>query len=161
MFKFVKYILPFAFLFFTTLINYLPYELGIITIARIDFTMLALFYWFAQRNDSCPFIFVLFLGVIVDTLSNSTLGVHTIAYMSMYMVVSYGVNQHIFFTKIGWYVTYIMSILSAYFIIWLAAIISDVYYIYNYSFFYSALLSIGLAPVWNLIYIIFDKEDAQ
>ena len=159
MLKFLKYILPFALLLFTTLINYLPYDLGVISIARIDFTMIALFYWFAQRNDSCPFIFVLLLGVIVDTLSNSALGVHTIAYISMYLTISYGVNQHIFFNTGGWYITYMMSILSSYSIIWLGAIVSDLHYIYDYSFFYSALLSIGLSPILNLVHTKFNKVE--
>ena len=160
MVKFLKSLLPFALLLLTTLINYLPYDLGIMSIVRIDFTMLALFYWFAQRNDSYPFMFVLLLGLIVDSLSNRVLGLHTIAYSSMYLVISYGVNQHIFFSKVGWYVTYVMSILSAYLIIWFGAIISDVNYIYNYTFFYSALLTIAMAPVLVLIQTIANKAEA-
>ncbi len=144
------YIISFLALF----ISYMPYDLGVFGIVRIDFLMIVLFYWMSQREDTCPASYILFLGVIIDVLSNMTLGSHTIAYLIMHFIIIYASKQKILGTVFGWYISMIISIVAAYSFIWLSLIIKDSSYIRDYSYAYSALLTIGAFPI---IIFVFKK----
>ena len=144
---FLKFIFPYVFSALLALVTYFPYDMGVFGILRIDFAMIALFFWHSQQDDSLSYIFVFVLGTLVDVLSDSVLGIHTIAYLSMYLVILYAVKQRVFSAVIGWYVSGVFGISIAYGIIWIGAVIKNTSSLYDFSYLYSAGLTIGAFPI--------------
>ncbi|MGB1360703.1 MAG: hypothetical protein ACPG8V_01140 [Alphaproteobacteria bacterium] len=67
----------------------------------LDLAIPVIYYWVIVRPESMWFSYLFILGIIADVLSNITLGIHSIAYLLIWVMVIYFNRQKVMDNMVG------------------------------------------------------------
>lgn len=82
-----KKIIPLILSLFLVLINFIPVHIPLTHFLRPDLAIISVYFWVLYRPDLFGPVSTLILGLFVDFLSASPLGLHVFVLMSMYVLI--------------------------------------------------------------------------
>ena len=81
-------LLPFFLSLFFIFINYIPSNVSFSTFIRPEIGLICIFYWVLYRPDLFNMFMVFILGLVNDIISSTPLGIDTVTYLTVYVIVS-------------------------------------------------------------------------
>ena len=67
----------------------------------LDFAIPLIYFWIIVNPNSFWFVYLFLLGLLSDTLSNVTLGIHSLSYLMIWVLVIYFYYQRVMDTLLG------------------------------------------------------------
>ncbi len=118
----------------------------------LDFAIPVIYFWIIVSPNSIWFIYLFLLGLVSDTLSNITLGIHSLSYLMIWVLVIYFNRQRVMDTLIGINIVSLIIIIINYFIYGVFSYINNTLQLYDLLF--GALIIFVVSILLNMLLIL-------
>ena len=118
----------------------------------LDFAIPLIYFWIIVNPNSFWFIYLFLLGLFSDTLSNITLGIHSLSYLMIWVLVIYFYYQRVMDTLIGINIVSFIVITISYFIYGLFGYINNTLQLYDLLF--GALIIFVISILLNMLLVL-------
>ena len=118
----------------------------------LDFAIPLIYFWIIVNPNSFWFIYLFLLGLFSDTLSNVTLGIHSLSYLMIWVLVIYFYYQRVMDTLIGINIVSFIVITISYFIYGLFAYLNNTLQLYDLLF--GALIIFVISMLLNMLLVL-------
>jgi len=118
----------------------------------LDFAIPLIYFWIIINPNSFWFTYLFLLGLFSDTLSNITLGIHSLSYLMIWVLVIYFYYQRVMDTLIGINIVSFIVITISYFIYGLFAYINNTLQLYDLLF--GALIIFVISMLLNMLLVL-------
>ena len=118
----------------------------------LDFAIPLIYFWIIVNPNSFWFIYLFLLGLFSDTLSNVTLGIHSLSYLMIWVLVIYFYYQRVMDTLLGINIVSFIVITISYFIYGLFAYLNNTLQLYDLLF--GALIIFVISMLLNMLLVL-------
>ena len=118
----------------------------------LDFAIPLIYFWIIINPNSFWFTYLFLLGLFSDTLSNITLGIHSLSYLMIWVLVIYFYYQRVMDTLLGINIVSFIVITISYFIYGLFAYINNTLQLYDLLF--GALIIFVISMLLNMLLVL-------
>ena len=117
----------------------------------LDFAIPLIYFWIIVNPNSFWFVYLFLLGLFSDTLSNVTLGIHSLSYLMIWVLVIYFYYQRVMDTLLGINIVSFIVITISYFIYGIFAYINNTLQLYDFLF--GALIIFVISMLLNMLLV--------
>ncbi|MFL2660131.1 MAG: hypothetical protein ACJ0GZ_04055 [Alphaproteobacteria bacterium] len=118
----------------------------------LDFAIPLIYFWIIVNPNSFWFVYLFLLGLLSDTLSNVTLGIHSLSYLMIWVLVIYFYYQRVMDTLLGINIVSFIVITISYFIYGLFAYLNNTLQLYDLLF--GALIIFVISMLLNMLLVL-------
>ncbi|MDG1153903.1 MAG: hypothetical protein P8N25_03485 [Alphaproteobacteria bacterium] len=118
----------------------------------LDFAIPLIYFWIIVNPNSFWFVYLFLLGLFSDTLSNVTLGIHSLSYLMIWVLVIYFYYQRVMDTLLGINIVSFIVITISYFIYGIFAYINNTLQLYDLLF--GALIIFVISMLLNMLLVL-------
>ena len=118
----------------------------------LDFAIPLIYFWIIVNPNSFWFVYLFLLGLFSDTLSNVTLGIHSLSYLMIWVLVIYFYYQRVMDTLLGINIVSFIVITISYFIYGIFAYINNTLQLYDFLF--GALIIFVISMLLNMLLVL-------